>query len=146
MGGATQLVRQALAELGSDATRQEVIAFVLRRNPTVPENYISLAMQTLTAPKDKKIARRNEPKQQMGNFFSAAALTEEIGDAVREAARAKQKIATFHFQILKNAAVLENVHAGDFCRAINVPKTYTTEFGKMLAVARLMKRHGLRLG
>lgn len=72
-------------------------------------------------------------------------MYDEIRDSVHDAARGNQKIAMFHFQVLKNAAALESVNPDLFCRAISVPKTYQTEFRKMLSLARLMRQHGVQL-
>jgi hypothetical protein len=72
-------------------------------------------------------------------------MIEEIRQAVHNAALGKQKIAMFHFQVLKNAAALEGVDAASFCREIGVPNTYKTEFTKMLSLARVMRQQGVRL-
>jgi len=47
MGGTTQWVRAALAELGPDAPDAEVKAYILRKDPTVPESRISLALRKI---------------------------------------------------------------------------------------------------
>ena len=47
MAGATEWVRRALAELGSDASDQAVKAYIQEKDPSVPENYISLALRKL---------------------------------------------------------------------------------------------------
>lgn len=72
-------------------------------------------------------------------------VIEEIKKAVHEAALGNQKIAMFHFQVLKNAVALESVNPESFCRDIGVPKTYQTEFRKMLSLARVMRLQGVRL-
>lgn len=72
-------------------------------------------------------------------------MIEEVKKAVQDAAHGKQKIAMFHFQVLKNAAALESVDSDSFCRDIGVPKTYQTEFRKMLSLARIMRQQGVRL-
>ncbi len=61
-------------------------------------------------------------------------MMEEIRKAVHDAALGNQKIAMFHFQVLKNAVALEDVDPAAFCRDINVPATYKTEFRKMLSL------------
>ena len=71
-------------------------------------------------------------------------MIERIKKAVHDAALGKQKIAMFHFQVLKNATALEGVDPVSFCRDIGVPKTYQTEFRKMLSLARLMRQQGIR--
>jgi len=72
-------------------------------------------------------------------------MIKEIRQAVQDAALGKQKIAMFHFQVLKNAAALESVDPASFCREIGVPDTYKTEFTKMLGLARIMRQQGVRL-
>lgn len=72
-------------------------------------------------------------------------MIEEIRQAVHDAALGKQKIAMFHFQVLKNATALESIDAASFCRQIGVPNTYKTEFTKMLSLARIIRQHGVRL-
>lgn len=72
-------------------------------------------------------------------------MIEEIRRAVHDAALGNQKIAMFHFQVLKNAEALEDIDPAAFGRNINVPATYKTEFRKMLSLARLMRQRGVRL-
>ena len=72
-------------------------------------------------------------------------MIQEIKKAVHDAALGNQKIAMFHFQVLKNAVALESVNPESFCHEIGVPKTYQTEFRKMLGLARIMRQQGLRL-
>lgn len=69
-------------------------------------------------------------------------LIQEIAAKVREAARDKKKIAMFHYQVLIHANELKGIDPVDFCREIGVPKTYSTEFGKMLSLAKLMEELG----
>jgi len=73
------------------------------------------------------------------------AMIEEISKAVHDAALGNQKMAMFHFQVLKSAVALGNVAAESFCREIGVPETYKTEFTKMLGLARVMRQQGVRL-
>lgn len=47
MGGATAWVRQALRELGGDASDVAVKAYVREKEPTVPEGHIGLALRRL---------------------------------------------------------------------------------------------------
>ena len=49
----------------------------------------------------------------------------------------------FHFQVLKNAQELEGMNPEAFCKEINVPISYRTEFTKMIELARLMREQGL---
>jgi hypothetical protein len=69
----------------------------------------------------------------------------QIKTAVHDAASKNQKIAMFHFQVLKHAEELEGMEPEAFCREIGVPNTYQTEFRKMLSLARLMRELGVRL-
>ena len=72
-------------------------------------------------------------------------MIEEIKAAVHGAAGTNQKIAMFHFQILKNADELAGIDPKGFCREVSVPETYATEFTKMIALARLMKEQHTKL-
>lgn len=72
-------------------------------------------------------------------------LVHEIKKAVHTAALSNQKIAMFHFQILKNASALKNVPAIEFCEAISVPNTYATEYRKMMSLALIMEQQGYSL-
>jgi hypothetical protein len=54
-------------------------------------------------------------------------------------------MAMFYFEVLKNAAALEGFNSESFCRNIDVPKTYQTEFRKMLSLARIMRQQGVCL-
>ncbi|MGH8653857.1 MAG: HTH-like domain-containing protein [Gammaproteobacteria bacterium] len=51
----------------------------------------------------------------------------------------------FIFQVLKNAQALSNDDPVEFCRRVNVPESYATEFRKMLALARMARRQGMAL-
>ena len=72
-------------------------------------------------------------------------LVEEIKTAVHSAADTNQKIAMFHFQVLKNASVLGGMNAKAFCEEVSVPISYRTEFTKMLGLARLMNELGVKI-
>lgn len=72
-------------------------------------------------------------------------MIQEIKKAVSDAALEKQKIAMFHFQVLKNASKLEKIDPLSFCREIGVPDTYKTEFQKMLSLAKVMREQGVRI-
>ena len=47
MGGATAWVRRALGELGADATDGAVKAYIRKKESTVPESQIGLALRKL---------------------------------------------------------------------------------------------------
>ena len=70
---------------------------------------------------------------------------EQIKAAIHGAAGKSQKIAMFHFQVLKNADELAGINPKGFCEEVSVPVTYATEFTKMIALARLMKQQGVKL-
>jgi hypothetical protein len=72
-------------------------------------------------------------------------MIEEMKRAVHAAAGDKHKIATFHLEVLKHAEELEGMNAEGVCKELAVPRTYATEFRKMISVARLMKEQGLKL-
>ena len=72
-------------------------------------------------------------------------MVHDIKMAVQNAATKNQKIAMFHFQVLKHAKELEGMDAEAFCDEISVPATYQTEFRKMISLARLMDEMGVRL-
>ena len=72
-------------------------------------------------------------------------MIEQIKAAVHRAAGNNQKIAMFHYRVLKNADELEGIDPKGFCKAIPVPETYATEFTKTIALARLMKEQGTKL-
>jgi hypothetical protein len=72
-------------------------------------------------------------------------VIERIKAAVHGAAGKNQKIAMFHFQVLKSADELAGIDAKGFCREVSVPETYATEFTKIIALARLMKEQGTKL-
>jgi hypothetical protein len=72
-------------------------------------------------------------------------VIEQIKAAVLGAAAKNQKLAMFHFQVLKNADDLAGIDPKGFCSEISVPETYASEFRKMIALARLMKEQDTRL-
>lgn len=72
-------------------------------------------------------------------------MIEEIASRVRSAASEHQKIAMFHFMILKYAFELKDVDPVAFCRKIDVPESFATEFRKMLALRRLMREQNVGL-
>jgi hypothetical protein len=72
-------------------------------------------------------------------------MIEQIKKAIHDAAGGSQKIAMFHFQILKHAEELQGMNPEALCKELAVPVTYATEFRKMLSLARLMREQGVRL-
>jgi hypothetical protein len=69
-------------------------------------------------------------------------VIEQIKAAVLSAEAKKQKLAMFHFQILKNADDLTGFNPKGFCKEVSVPESWATEFRQMMALARLMKEQG----
>jgi hypothetical protein len=69
-------------------------------------------------------------------------MINEIARKVREAANSGHKIAMFHYLVLVNAEKLKSLDAVAFCKDLEVPETYATEFRKMISLARLMKEQG----
>jgi hypothetical protein len=72
-------------------------------------------------------------------------VIEQIKAAIHRAAGKKQKIAMFHFQVLKNADELADIDPNGFCKEVSMSETYATEFRKMIALARLMKEQGAKI-
>jgi hypothetical protein len=72
-------------------------------------------------------------------------VIDEIAVKVRDAALSGQKIAMFHYQVLVNAEKLKDLDPIAFCKNIDVPETYATEFRKMLSLARLMREQGVKV-
>ena len=72
-------------------------------------------------------------------------MVDNIRKAVHAAAGSNQKIAMFHFQVLKNAKELEGLNPKAFCKEIQVAETYGTEFTKMISLSRLMKEQGVTI-
>lgn len=69
-------------------------------------------------------------------------MVDEITRKIRMAAGSSQKIAMFHYQVLVNAEKLKGFYPVTFCIDVGVPKTYATEFRKMIGLAKLMKEQG----
>ena len=65
-------------------------------------------------------------------------MIDQIKKAVHEASESKQKMAMFHYQVLKNAKNLAGIDPINFCQEIIVPETYKIEFQKKLGLARLI--------
>ena len=59
-------------------------------------------------------------------------IVKSIADAVSIAEIENQKMAMFHYQILKNADELRGMNAKQFCKDIHVPESYAIEYRKML--------------
>lgn len=62
MGGATTWVRQALRELGEDASDVAVKAYVREKEPTVPESHIGLALRKLRGNVVRDVGRSRPPR------------------------------------------------------------------------------------
>lgn len=72
-------------------------------------------------------------------------MIEQIRTDLHQAERKNQKIAMFHYQVLIHADELEGIDPVNLCKELSVPKTYATEFRKMIALARLMRAQDARL-
>lgn len=72
-------------------------------------------------------------------------MIEQIRAAIHRAQENNQKIAMFHFQVLKNAVELAGIDPIGFCQEVSVPESFATEFRKMIALARLMREEGARI-
>ena len=72
-------------------------------------------------------------------------MIKHIRNAIRIAADNDQKMAMFHFLVLKNAKELDGMKPEAFCTEVGVPLSYQTEFRKMLSLARLMDDLGVHL-
>jgi hypothetical protein len=72
-------------------------------------------------------------------------IVEQIKADIQRAEATKQKIAMFHFKVLKNADELKGLNPEGFCKEVGMSQKYATEFRKMLALARLMKEQGAKL-
>lgn len=72
-------------------------------------------------------------------------MIEEIRQRIHEAEIDGHKTAMFHYQVLVHARELINVDAVEFCNAVGVPESYSTEFRKMLSLARIIQEQGSQL-
>jgi hypothetical protein len=63
-------------------------------------------------------------------------VIEQIKAAVHNATAKNQKLAMFHFQVLKSAAELQGIDPRGLCKEGSVPKSYATEFTQMIAIAK----------
>ena len=72
-------------------------------------------------------------------------MIEQIKQTILKAEASGQKMAMFHFQVLKNASALESTDPRSFCKQVGAPESYATEFRKMLSLARVMRQQGLHL-
>ena len=69
----------------------------------------------------------------------------EIRDAIHDAAHRQEKMAMFHYQVLRNASRLHGIDGEVFCDQVKVPKSYAIEYKKMLNLARMLKSQGVSL-
>lgn len=92
------------------------------------------------APKTKAEATTSNVDQTGG--IGGETMIDEISRKIHEAALCGQKIAMFHYQVLVNAEKLSGLDPVSFCKDVDVPETYATEFRKMLSLSKLMKEKG----
>ena len=72
-------------------------------------------------------------------------MYEEIAKQIKGATQDGNKTAMFHLQVLRNAHHLAGVEPLEFCRHVGARDSYVTEFHKMIKVAKLMEKHGIKL-
>lgn len=72
-------------------------------------------------------------------------MYEEIAKQIKVASYARNKIGMFHYQVLLHAHELLDVDPHEFCREVRVPDSFSTEFSKMLKVAKTMKQQGTEI-
>jgi hypothetical protein len=72
-------------------------------------------------------------------------LLDNIKKEIAQAEMDRKKYAMFLYKVLVNAQQLRGEDPEHFCAYVNVPKTYATEFRKMMAVAALMDKMGKRI-
>ena len=72
-------------------------------------------------------------------------MYEEISRKIHQAEATGNKVAMFHLQVLLNAHQLERVDPVEFCTLIKVNESYATEFRKMISLAKLMDKQGIKL-
>ncbi len=65
-------------------------------------------------------------------------VIEEIRQALIVAEQEDCKMATFHAKVLIYAEVLKDINPSEFCKSVEVPDSYRTEFQKMLALRRTL--------
>ncbi len=70
-------------------------------------------------------------------------MIKEIKRQIIAAEAEGQKMAMFHYQILKNATRLENADPKHFCQQLELSKGYPIEFEKMIRLAKLLKKLGV---
>jgi hypothetical protein len=69
-------------------------------------------------------------------------IVETIKLTLQKAQAKREKTAVFHSQLLLNAELLKNLDPHEFCRNVDVAKSYVREFRKMIAVARTLSELG----
>jgi hypothetical protein len=74
MGSATEWVRKALAELGPDASDQEVKAFIRGQDSSVPEGHVALALRKprgkVIPPGKQSRTNQTRAKPSQGELYS----------------------------------------------------------------------------
>ena len=61
---------------------------------------------------------------------------------IARAARHRNKMGMFLYQVLKHAQLLDRSDALDFCRKVSVPEGYAVSFREMIALAELFAAKG----
>ena len=71
-------------------------------------------------------------------------MYESINQEIKDAEQRGQKVAAFHFHVLMNTENSQAADAKDFCREVGMTSAFTTEFSKMIALARVIEQHGIQ--
>lgn len=71
-------------------------------------------------------------------------IIEKIKQDIIKAEKKKEKTTMFHYQVLINAEEIKNYDPEEFCKLINMPVSFATEFRKMISLAQMMKNYHLR--
>jgi hypothetical protein len=72
-------------------------------------------------------------------------MYDTIKQQIKAAAADRSKSATFHLLVLLNAKQLANEDPKKFAEEVGMTENYATEFRKMLKVAQLMEKRGIKL-
>ncbi|MDE3016037.1 MAG: hypothetical protein KGI29_03845 [Pseudomonadota bacterium] len=68
----------------------------------------------------------------------------KIAHKIKTAENGK-RVATIHYQALKNAKELEGIDLDIFCKEANIAKSYGTEIRKMISLHKFMSEIGAKI-
>lgn len=71
-------------------------------------------------------------------------IIENIKQQILKAEKRKEKTTMFHYQVLVNAEQIKDYEPEEFCKLVNMPISFATEFRKMISLAKMMKNYHLR--